>query len=207
MSLTTDLQQALLAQGATIRAAWVEAVTNHTQGNPRAYAHTYALTKALNLDATLRSIRVLELDGQYRIVGTIVLSGSLVLDAHRAAQIPLSAMGKNIAWKVRFGKTNPKSAGVVGSMQPIKRPYLLDYLAAGPNVANQPLVYRYLGQPPMGTTRAGTKGAIITEFAAKLGFTLESAPTAANIYGGTIRLQDTGNSIIKTAVLKAIGSK
>lgn len=196
-----------MSQAATIRQAWVSAVENHTQSTPRAYAHTQALTKALNLDATLRSIKVLELNGQYRIVGTIVLSGSLVLEAHRAAQVPLASLGKNIAWKVRFGKVNPKSVGVVGSMQRIKRPYLLDYLAAGPNVPNQPLVYRHLGQPPTGTTRAGTKGAIVAEFAAKLGFTLESAPTAANIYGGTIRLQDTGNSIIKTAVLKAIGSK
>lgn len=207
MSMTTDLQAALAAEGSTIRAAWIQAVRNNTNPSPKAYAHTHALEKALNLDATLRSIKVLEVNGTFRIVGYIVLSGSLVLEAHKASQVPLISLGKTATYKVRHQLENPKTLGVIGSMQPEKVPYLLAYLAAGPNAPGQPLVYRYLGQPPTRTSRVPNKSQIIADFAKLLGFTLEGTPTGQNIYGGTVRLQDTGKSIIKTAVQKAIGSK
>lgn len=180
-----------LQQGAPdIARLWQDAVRKHVARSPNAYVHTEGFSRAFNLAATLKTFKAMDLPGGgIGITGAIILDGQQVLAGHQAQQTSGGIHGiPHGAIFVKSGK-NPKDLGLVGSLQPQRKPYLVPYLAAGPNEPNQPAVYKVLGNKGISTRRDINRGKYLLEaFLTSLGLKAYSLGRAT-IATGTVQCE------------------
>lgn len=184
--------------------AWIK--YQSLRGKPRWYINTESIPKAAMVGAMgklIGSLRVYVQQNQpIRVTGTIELNEQAVLTWHNQHR---STPAKWQQLAVRKAGANPKTLGLVGSFRQIKRPFLMDFLRAGPNVdaGSTPTtsffyrrgggqhyanVFTAFGNRGITTRRAGSQGGtrLLNELMHALGF---SAPVT-NSFGGVWTVRD-----------------
>lgn len=215
------LQDAVRKVMPKVKAAWVACVSKSANGTAvcPSYRNVGSLAAALDVRATIASITCIRdevspapgTDVFFSIYGSIVLSGSMVLSAHNKGRKGLE--GNAAAIHSILSNGTAAGAGVVGSFWKNKKPFLINYLAEGPNVPQQPAIYTHLGNRGrhldrrnmlakgmvIHTDRDAAKGqTILKSFAQKMGFTIN--PWKAQLRAGMGHLDAPDqNNIIEQA--------
>ena len=191
-ALEDEIKLRLRQQGSLIKLAWIKACDQHVKAynSPKAsYAGTGGLKEAFDLNATIATIRVSPAGDGFEVTGSVILSGSLVRDAHNRKQVPLTSAG---AKRVQqdYPRVYPTQVGNIGSVWDKKRlsgtlGYLLPYLKGAEVAPGQWAFYRALSMdtrklwgPGAKISRTNNpKDELIRDFAKTLGLTLKTMDT------------------------------
>jgi len=177
-ALLTDsfkaINKSLPSYDRAVKGAWKDAAADHFANDvPHAYRRTNAIADPSIAKISVSKVSLFD-PNTISSELFITLDGEKVLDLHKKAQVTLAdrdqgkpspnfaqliryPWNKDAAGQLYFPAMTAPEAGVVGSMQKQQHTYLAEYLMAGPNSPNQPIVYRALGNSG-GSSHDAAKG-------------------------------------------------
>lgn len=203
-TIQAELKKVLRGMRADIQRKWETAVASQESSYTASYTRTGAMRKALDVTATIESIKV-DIDpmGSVEVSGAFILNAATVLREHLSKQ-QAADNDPDLVSKIRHKGFYAKGR-YVGSFRDQKKSYLADYLAAGPNIRSQAnaIVYWKLGGSEY-SERAGLAHNLFETFNKLMGFGgyLDLAPST--IYGGNVHFSGGKDSIIAKALDQAL---